>query len=132
PASVQERWFAGLYLMKPFVFAGLSLFWIVTGILALGSGYRGAVTLMAAAGAGSLSSAATIAGCLADIAIGAGIAFRRSSRVALLASLGVSAVYVVGATLLLPSLWVDPLGPLVKIWAVVLLTLVALSILEDR
>jgi uncharacterized protein YbjT (DUF2867 family) len=33
PASVQERWFAGLYLLKPVVFIVLSLFWIATGAL---------------------------------------------------------------------------------------------------
>ena len=40
PASVQERWFAGLYALKPAVFVVYALFWIVTGVLSLGPGYR--------------------------------------------------------------------------------------------
>jgi uncharacterized protein YbjT (DUF2867 family) len=131
PASVQERWFAGLYLLQPLVFAGLSLFWVVTGVMALGPGYSASVRFMAAAGAGAVSAPAAIAGCIADILIGAGIAVRRTSWIALFASLGLSAVYLVAATLL-PALWADPLGPLVKVWPTMLLAAVALAILEDR
>src|SRR5262249_35583833 len=36
PASVQDRWFARLYLLKPLAIVGLALFWIVTGLIALG------------------------------------------------------------------------------------------------
>jgi hypothetical protein len=36
PASVQERWFARLYLLKSLVFAVFSLFWIATGLISLG------------------------------------------------------------------------------------------------
>ena len=132
PASVQERWFAGLYLLKPLVFAGLSLFWLATGIVALGPGYATGLGFMATVGAGALSAPAAIAGSIADILIGIGIAVRRTSRIALLASLGLSAAYLAAATLLLPGLWADPLGPLVKAWPTMLLALVALAILEDR
>ena len=37
PASVQERWFARLYALKPLIFGVFGLFWIVTGIISLGS-----------------------------------------------------------------------------------------------
>src|SRR3954451_24285633 len=33
PASVQERWFARLYLLKPLIFGVFALFWIVTGLI---------------------------------------------------------------------------------------------------
>ncbi len=36
PASVQDRWFARLYLLKSLVIAVLSLFWIVSGVIGLG------------------------------------------------------------------------------------------------
>src|SRR3981081_4198324 len=54
PASVQERWFAGLYLLKPAVFIVLSLFWIATGALSLGPAYWAGLQLVEQAGAGSL------------------------------------------------------------------------------
>jgi uncharacterized protein YbjT (DUF2867 family) len=56
PASVQERWFARLYFLKPIVLAVLSLFWIVTGLIALGGGYQSGKELLQAAGFGALQA----------------------------------------------------------------------------
>src|SRR5690606_12456833 len=39
PASVQERWFARLYFVKPIVFVIFSAFWILTGLISLGPGW---------------------------------------------------------------------------------------------
>ena len=132
PASVQERWFAGLYLLKPVVFIVLSLFWIATGALSLGPVYPAGLRLLEQAGAGPLSVTLVLAGGIADIAIGIGIAVRRTSRLALWAAFAVSIFYLLAATVTLPVLWVDPLGPLVKIVPVLVLNLAALAILEDR
>ncbi len=132
PASVQERWFAGLYLLKPAVFIVLSLFWIATGALSLGPAYWAGLQLVEQAGAGSLDGMLVLAGGIADIAIGIGIAVRRTSRLALWAAFSVSLFYLIAATLTLPLLWTDPLGPLMKVAPILVLNLVALAILEDR
>jgi hypothetical protein len=132
PASVQERWFARLYLLKPLVFAVLALFWIGTGLISLGPGWNVAVSLMAEAGAAGFARIALIAGALADILIGVGIAFRRTARAALCAALLLSFGYVVVGTVTVPRLWADPLGPMLKILPVLALSLVALAILEER
>jgi hypothetical protein len=50
----------------------------------------------------------------------------------LYAALIISLVYVVVGTALVPRLWADPLGPMLKIWPVLVLNLVALAIREDR
>jgi len=73
-----------------------------------------------------------LAGGIADIAIGIGIAIRHTSRLALWAAFAVSMLYLLVATITLPVLWADPLGPLVKIAPILALNLVALAILEDR
>src|SRR5690606_28979454 len=39
PASVQERWFANLFLLKPLVMVAFALFWLVTAFTSLGPGY---------------------------------------------------------------------------------------------
>jgi hypothetical protein len=132
PASVQERWFARLYLLKPVVFIVLSLFWIATGALSLGPAYWAGLQLVEQAGAGSLGGMLVLAGGIADIAIGIGIAVRRTSRLALWAAFSVSLFYLIAATLTLPLLWTDPLGPLMKVAPILVLNLVALAILEDR
>ncbi len=132
PAGVQERWFAALYLLKPAVLGILALFWITTGLLSIGPGYQIGVSLMTEGGAGALSGASVIAGGLADLLIGIGIAFRRTARPALYAALTISLFYAVAGSALVPRLWIDPLGPMVKIWPIVVLMLVALALLRDR
>ncbi len=132
PISVQERWFGPLYLLKPFVFAIFAGFWILTGFLSVGPSYQLGVALMLEGGAGSLSSPSVIAGGLADLLIGIGIAIRRFTRPALFAALAISLFYVVAGTIILPRLWLEPLGPLAKIWPILMLNLTALAILKDR
>ena len=132
PPGVQERWFAQLYLLKALVFAVLSLFWIGTGVIALGPGFQMGKGLMQEGGAVTLAGPSVIAGAFADIALGLGIAIRPLARTALYAALGISLFYVVAGTVLLPRLWADPLGPMFKIWPVIALNLVALAILDDR
>ena len=79
-----------------------------------------------------MSPFAVIAGSLVDLAIGIGITIRRSAQFALYAALVISLFYVVAGTIILPRLWIDPLGPMVKIFPIMVLTLVALAILKDR
>ncbi|HEY1431974.1 MAG TPA: DoxX-like family protein [Stellaceae bacterium] len=132
PASVQERWFSRIYFLKPIAFVVLSLFWLITGLIALGPGYGAGVELMHEAGAGGLSGGCVIAGALTDIVIGIAIALRHTARAGLYAAIAVSVFYAIAATAMTPRLWLDPLGPLVKIAPIVVLTLVALAVLEDR
>jgi uncharacterized protein YbjT (DUF2867 family) len=133
PASVQERWFARLYLLKPLIFGVLSLFWIGTGIMSLGPGYHIGEQWMHAGGVeGPLAVLAIVAGGLTDLVLGIGMAIRRTARLALIGSLIVSVAYFAIGTYLLPGLWLDPLGPMMKIWPICGLALVALAIYDDR
>ena len=65
-------------------------------------------------------------------AIGLLLAFRRSARLGLYAAFSISVAYAIIGTILVPRLWVDPLGPMLKIAPVMVFNLVALAILEDR
>lgn len=132
PVSVQEKWFAKLYLLKPVVFVVLSLFWISTGIISLTAGYQIGIDLMERTGAGILAGPSVIAGAIADIVIGLAIAVRRTSRAGLYGAIGLSLFYALAGTILLPELWKEPLGPLMKIWPIIVLHLAALAILEER
>lgn len=132
PAGVQERWFANLYLLKPVMIGTFALFWLMTGFVSLGPGYDQAERLMRAAGAGALSAPSVVAGGFADILIGLGILFRRTSRAALVAALLLSIFYILAGTLLLPVLWRDPLGPMMKIWPILALNLACLAISGER
>jgi hypothetical protein len=132
PASVQERWFARLYLLKPVLFAVFALFWIATGIISLTIGYDIGVDLMLEAGAGPLAGPSVIAGAIADLTVGLGIAFRRTTRPALYGAMTLTLFYVLAGSVLVPRLWAEPLGPLLKIWPILGLNFVLLAILEER
>jgi hypothetical protein len=133
PASVQERWFARLYFLKALMFAVLALFWIGTGLISLGPGWEQGLSYLREGGVPEgLARAGVIVGALADILIGLGIAVRRTARGALWAAVAISVFYMIAGTFVLPRLWLDPVGPMLKIWPIVVLNLVALGIVEDR
>jgi len=132
PATVQDRWFAQLYFLKPIIFIVLPLFWIGTGIVSLTIGYREGIELMLRTGAGLLSGPGVVAGAIADILVGLAIAYRPTTRQGLYAAIGLSVFYIVTGSVLLPSLWAEPLGPLAKIWPILVLHFVALAIHRER
>lgn len=133
PASVQEHWFASLYVIKPVLFVVIVLFWIATGLISLGPGWDYGVGLMYEGSVEEPIAALTvIAGATADIVIGCAIAYRPTSRYGLWAAILLALAYAVIGTILVPRLWADPLGPMLKIWPVIVLHCVALAILEDR
>ncbi|HEU0098988.1 MAG TPA: SDR family oxidoreductase [Allosphingosinicella sp.] len=132
PASVQDRWFSRLYLLKPLAIGTFALFWVLTGLISLGPGYQRATHYMLAGGGGALSEPSVIAGAVADIAVGCAIAWRPTAKLGLWAALGLSAFYVAAGTILLPGLWSDPLGPMMKIWPILALNLLCLAILDER
>lgn len=132
PATVQDRWFAGLYFIKPATFAVLPFFWIMTGIISLTTGWQSGVQLLISTAMGAVAAPLVIAGAVADMVIGLLIAFRRTARLGLWGAIGVCVFYTLAGTVLRPDLWNEPLGPLMKILPIFLLHLVALVILEER
>jgi uncharacterized protein YbjT (DUF2867 family) len=133
PASVQERWFASLYFLKALGLVVFAAFWIATGVVSLTIGWEIGKNLMFEGGVPDpYASLTVIAGALADIVIGALIAFRRTSRWGLWAALAISFTYAIIGTILVPGLWSNPLGPLLKIWPVIVFNMMLLAINEDR
>lgn len=132
PASVQERWFARLYLLKPVAYLTFLLFSVMTGLVALTVGWERAVRTMLDSPAAPVAELTVIAGSLADFAVAGLLAFRRTARIGLIAAIGVSIAYIVSGTILRPDLWADPLGPMMKVWPILALNLILLAILDER
>jgi uncharacterized protein YbjT (DUF2867 family) len=133
PSTIQERWFGRLYLAKALVIGVLAAFWMASGAIALTAGFPAATMILTSHGLGEGPARWLVATTsLLDVAIGACISVRRTCRRGLIAGCAVSLTYLAGATLLAPALWADPLGPLVKIFPQLALTIVALAILDDR
>ncbi|QND59956.1 SDR family oxidoreductase [Mesorhizobium huakuii] len=132
PANVQERWFARLWLAKPVIFACLSLFWLVSGIVGLIRQEAAADLLVSHGVSASFAHLSVLAGSAADMLVGAAVVVRSLARRALLAMIAITLSYLAAATLLVPGLWLDPLGPLVKTIPALCLVVVALAVLDER
>ena len=132
PSTVQERWFARLYLLKPTVIATLSVFWIVSGLVAFAAPDMATAVLTSRGVDRMPAHIAVIGGAFSDVTLGLAIVFRRWLKTASLGMIGLTLCYLAGGTWLAPDLWADPLGPLVKTLPALTLALVALAMAEDR
>jgi uncharacterized protein YbjT (DUF2867 family) len=133
PSSVQERWFAPLYILKPLLVGVLAFYWITTGAVSLGPGWEKGIALLHSGHLPDTAAAPIVAlGGVADILIGFAMLYRRTAALGLYAAICASTLYVVVGTALVPSLWADPLGPLLKVFPIVLLNVVVITILPDR
>jgi uncharacterized protein YbjT (DUF2867 family) len=133
PASIQDKWFARLFLVKALVIASLVVFWCVSGFIALFVSYDAAASILSSHRfPPSLVDPITIGTSLMDMGIGALVAFRRTCGIGLVAGITASLGYMFGAAILTPDLWIEPLGALVKTGPAIVLMLVALLILDNR
>ncbi|WP_457153592.1 SDR family oxidoreductase [Mesorhizobium sp. P5_C1] len=132
PAHVQERWFARLWLAKPVIFGCLALFWLASGIIGLIRQDEAASILVSRGVSAKLADMSVLAGSAADILAGAAVLVRPFARPALLAMIAITLFYLAASTLLVPGLWLAPLGPLVKTIPMLCLVLVALAVLDER
>jgi uncharacterized protein YbjT (DUF2867 family) len=132
-STVQDKWFARLFLVKALVFASLALFWIVSGFISLVISFSAAAEILRSHGfPSSLAGPMTAVTSLMDMSIGFLIAFRRTAAAGLVAGIVVSLGYMGGAALLTPDLWIEPLGALVKTGPAIVLMLVAFLTLDNR
>jgi hypothetical protein len=132
-ATIQDKWFARLFLIKPLVIASLVLFWIASGFIALVISYDAAAGILTAhAFPQAVVAPVTILTSLMDMSIGVLIGFRRTCAAGLIAGMVASLGYMVGAAILTPDLWIEPLGALVKTGPAIVLMLVALLTLDNR
>ena len=133
PATIQDKWFARLFPIKALMIASLVLFWVVSGFIALVISYDAAAEILSSHGfPPSLVAPVTVGTSLMDMGIGVLIAFRRTSAFGLIAGIVASLGYMVGAAILTPDLWIEPLGALVKTGPAIVLMLVALLTLDNR
>lgn len=132
PSTVSDRWFARLYLLKPVAILTLALFWLGSGAIGIWQMDAAATTLIGAGLAVPLAKASVMIGAAADLLLGAFVLHHRTARAALLGMIVLTLAYLVAATAVTPSLWLDPLGPLVKAIPSLTLTLLTLAILPER
>lgn len=132
PSTVQERWFARAFLLKPAAIGTLALFWIITGIVTLADPAR-AVEVLTSRGVASMAAGAiAVGGAIVDFALGLAMLWRRTFAHAARGMIAVTLAYLAGGSILAPDLWVDPLGPFVKAVPAMVLALAVLALEDDR
>lgn len=131
PSTAQERIFARTMLAFPVILVILAGFWIASGLVGLIQHDR-AVAMLAGHFSGDVAGLLVRAGSLVDITIGLGLIFRPTLRVACAASILVSLVYLFASAVFTPDLWLDPLGPMVKVFPAIALALVISALAEER
>jgi len=133
PATIQDKWFARLFLIKALIFASLVLFWVASGFIALVISYDAAAGILSAHHfPPALVGPVTVGTSLMDMSIGVLIAIRRAAAFGLVAGIVASLGYMFGSAILTPDLWIEPLGALVKTGPAIVLMLVALLMLDNR
>lgn len=132
PARVEDRMFARMALLTPLIIATLVVFWAVSGLMGIVRVNAAAQVLVDVGWPQALAITSVLFWAFVDIAIAAALAYRPTAKIACWAAVGVSLVYLVASTVFVPSLWVDPLGPLVKVLPSIALALVARVTLDTR
>jgi uncharacterized protein YbjT (DUF2867 family) len=132
PATVQERWFGGLYLAFPLVIATLSLFWIASGLIGLAEIGQAARHLTERGVSPGIARAAVATGAAVDLLLGVGVLFQSRARLAFLGMAAVTAAYLVAGTVGAPDLWADPLGPYLKTIPAAVLAMIGYMLARTR
>lgn len=127
-ADTQARRFARTYFVHPLVIAGLSVFWLVSGVVAIFSRDAAASILTARDVDATVAMTLTLGGAALDIALGIAVLIRRTSSLACLGMIGLTLAYALAASIVTPHLWADPMGVLVKMLPAALLALVGLAL----
>lgn len=132
PVGTQDRLFARMALLTPVIVACLSVFWLASGSIGLTRAAEAAKVLTNVGWPAGLAVASVWFWSFVDIAIGAAFAFRKYAKAACWASIVVSVFYLVASTFAVPSLWLDPLGPLIKVLPAIVLAFAARAVLDER
>ena len=119
-------------LLMPLVVGVLSLFWLLSGLFGLLGLSNAAQVLIGAGWAVPVAMLGVVFWSMVDIALGLAILWRPWATRACLAQIGVALIYLISASVLVPGLWADPLGPLVKVLPAMTLSLIAIPMLESR
>lgn len=132
PSQMQDRWAAQLYFLAPWLRWSVVLLWLWSGVVGLVTPAR---SIEALAQGGALAALAPVllaraAGVL-DLALGLALAFTRRPRPVVLLMLACAAIYLLGFGATMPTLFLDPLGGLVKNLALIP-ALAVLWVLVDR
>lgn len=132
PARTEDRLFARISLLTPISIVVLAVFWLASGVIGAAQADVASQGLIATGWPTWLALPSVYFWSVVDIGIAGGLLFRNTAQRACIVAIVVSLFYLGAATLFLPALWADPLGPLVKVPPSILLALFTYIGLEKR
>ncbi|MGI9368611.1 MAG: SDR family oxidoreductase [Ruegeria sp.] len=132
PCAREHRLAARMALLMPLAVATLSVFWVFSGVFGLAGLSQASAVLTDVGWPTIMAMTSVVIWSLADIALGLAVLWRPWAKRACQAQIAVSLFYLVLATMFVPALWLDPMGPLVKILPAMFLSLVVHQLLESR
>lgn len=130
--SAEHRLAARMSLLMPCLVAVLALFWALSGAIGLLQIDAAAKVLETVGWSAPLAHVSVAFWAIVDLALAGAVLWRPTAQRACLAMFSVSLLYLCAATVVTPMLWLDPLGPLLKILPAGLLALAAVPLLEAR
>jgi hypothetical protein len=133
PAQVQDRWHARLFFLAPAIKAVLLLLWLASAWLGAIVGSARTVELVSALGWPAwLADPLRLGSSFFDLLIAALLVLDDTARRSTPAQLIVVLSYSLVIGFALPSLWFDPLGPLLKNMPILALILVHGAVGDKR
>jgi uncharacterized protein YbjT (DUF2867 family) len=132
PARTEDRLFARMLLLMPMMIITLSVFWLASGIIGLLQVEEAAQTLKNVGWPHAFAIFSVAFWAVVDVGIGVGLLLRKYAPLACWVAVGVSLFYLAASTIFVPGLWVDPLGPLIKVIPSIMLAIVTRVALESR
>ena len=132
PARSEDRIAAQMALMMPLLVGMLSVFWIASGTIGFVSYRQASLVLTDTGWPSGFATASVLFWSVVDIGLGIGVMIRRYAAKACLTMIAVGMIYMIFATVFVPNLWLDPLGPLVKILPSIGLALVTYFSIQER
>ena len=130
PSGSQDLWHARLFLLRPLLRMALALLWAVSGLVGLFSEPSAYERVAAVLGDATRPLASAFG--LVDLAIAAALV--RGWRLKLMADVQIAVIlgYTLGLSVLMPALWSDPFGALLKNVPILFLVLVHRVLEEER
>ncbi|MCK0142657.1 SDR family oxidoreductase [Aliiroseovarius sp. F20344] len=132
PNGAEHRLKARLSWFVPVGIGVLSAFWLLSGLVGLVSLSGAAEVLTRVGWPAWAAKVSVVFWAIVDLVLGAAVLYRPWVRMALIGMLATSLIYIVSASVVTPSLWLDPLGPLMKLLPICLAISLMFPLLEDR
>ncbi len=134
PSTLQDRLHARSVFILPAAQGVIALFWILTGLITLlpGPSQHAALILTQGGLPAGFAAIVVTGGAALDIVLGVLFIPYSWMRLAGALQLALSTAYLLGAAVLRPDLWLDPLGPLLKVLPLMAATLLVMALNEKR